>query len=230
MTTDAPNPHLSTEVQHLGADPADASVVVVAVHGRNHSPAYMVEHLVDPLRAELRRGDPETADEIAWILPAAHGGSWYPNGFLAPLTENQPWLDHALDVMARLDDTLADRDPATVLWCGFSQGACLVTEHLARHPTRDGARRGGLAALTGGMIGPSDSPLVVHGSFDGMPAYFGVGDPDDWVPTWRVHESAEAYRAAGADVSVEVFPGRPHEIGRIELDRVLAMVRTVAGT
>lgn len=218
MTADqGVNPHASKGSEHAGPDPLDAPIVVVAVHGRNQSPGYMREHLVE----RVDRPD------VAWILPAAHEQSWYPDGFLAPISRNQPSLDHALDVLARLDDDVGDRDPATVVWCGFSQGACLVAEYLARHPTRDGARRGGLAALTGGMIGPPDGPLTVTGGFDGMPAYFGVGDPDDWVPTWRVHATADAYRAAGATVTVEVFPDRPHEIGDREVAQVAHMIRTI---
>ena len=40
------NPHLSEEPLHIGADLGLGRVVVVAVHGRGQSPAYMLEHVV----------------------------------------------------------------------------------------------------------------------------------------------------------------------------------------
>ena len=212
MTSD--NPHIAAGVERLGPAPADAAVVVVAVHGRAQSPAYLREHLVAP----IGRSD------IAWLLPAAADQSWYPLGFLAPLADNQPSLDHALAAMAAIDDELSGLDQRRVVWAGFSQGACLITEYLARHPRRTG----GVIALTGGMIGPPETTLTVAGSFDGTPVYFGTGDPDDWVPVWRVSETAAAYRAAGADVTLEIFPGRAHEIGGPELDHARTLLASVA--
>ena len=60
-----------------------------------------------------------------------------------------------------------------------------------------------------------------------MPAYFSNGDADDWVPLWRTQASADQFAAAGADVTVDVFPGRPHEIGDAEIVRVQAMLDRV---
>ena len=82
-----------------------------------------------------------------------------------------------------------------------------------------------MIALTGGMLGPPETTLTVAGSFDGTPVYFGTGDPDDWVPVWRVRETAAAYGAAAADVTLEIFPGRAHEIGGPELDQTRARSR-----
>jgi phospholipase/carboxylesterase len=193
-----------------GADLADADLVVVAVHGRSQTPDYMVEHLVEPIGR----------DDIGWLLPAAADQTWYPNGFLAPLADNQPRLDEALAVLVDIEAQLGDRDPTTVVWAGFSQGACLVGEHLARRPRR----WGGLLCFTGAMIGPEGTELAVAGRFDGMPAYFGVHDADEWVPEWRVHETADAYRRAGADVTVDVFPGSDHVISATEIDRARALL------
>ena len=44
--------------------------------------------------------------------------------------------------------------PEAVFLLGFSQGACLVLEYAARH-----ARRyGGVIGLSGGIIGPDETP------------------------------------------------------------------------
>ena len=98
--------------------------------------------------------------------------------------------------------------PERTVWLGFSQGACLVTEWVARHP----ARWGGLVALTGGHIGPPGPIRSIAGAFEGMPAYFGVAIGDEWVPLERVQESASMFARAGAHVHLEIFPSDRHEI------------------
>lgn len=203
-----------------GPAPADADLVVIAVHGRGQSPEFMIEHFVRHL------DDGRTC----WILPSAHDNTWYPLGFLAPFADNEPRLSQALAVLDHVASLCAGVDSRHVVWAGFSQGACLVSEWVARHPRR----WGGLVALTGGRIGPPGTDLSIASAstdaapLDGMPAYFGVGDPDEWVPVPRVRDTADAYRAAGATVSLDVFVGRPHEISTAEVDRareVLASAR-----
>jgi predicted esterase len=92
--------------------------------------------------------------------------------------------------------------------CGFSQGACLSSEFVARNP----ARYGGLIAFTGGLIGPPDADLRHEGNLGGMPALFSSGDPDPHVPWTRVLESAEQFTAMGAEVKTQRYPGRPHTV------------------
>ena len=97
---------------------------------------------------------------------------------------------------------------------GFSQGACLSTEFVATHP----ARYAGLIALTGGLIGPLGSDVSHTGDLEGMPAFFGSGDPDPHVPWSRVQESADVLTAMGAKVTVRRYPGRPHTVSQEELE------------
>lgn len=216
------NAHLMMPVESRGAAPeyaiAAGGIVVVAVHGRGQQPAYMVEHF-------LNRVTGATEGPVAWLLPVADGNTWYPTGFLAPVEQNQPHLDHALEALDSLAARLADADipPERIVWSGFSQGACLVSEWVARNPWR----WGGLIAFTGGRIGPSGTDLTIRGSFDGMPAYFGVGEVDEWVPEPRVTATAEAFRAAGADVIEDVFPDHVHEISTPEIARAVALLRSV---
>jgi phospholipase/carboxylesterase len=204
--------HLAGGALRLGPPPPDARAVVVAVHGRSLSPEYMVEHLVDRLRFDRR-------DDVSFILPRADHDSWYPAGFLSPMHENQPALDDALAVMRRVESELDGIDRRHVVWAGFSQGACMVAEHVARHP----ARWGGLAVLTGGLISALGEP-VGTGTFDGMPAYFSNGDDDSWVPAWHTEATAEQFRRAGASVLVDVIPARPHEISDGEVERVAGLI------
>ena len=68
------------------------------------------------------------------------------------IESNQPYLDSALrQIESMVADLLAigvRGDRIAVL--GFSQGACLTLEFVARHPRRYGA----ILGLTGGLIGP----------------------------------------------------------------------------
>ena len=195
----------------------DATVVVVAVHGRAQSPQYPLDHVV----ARVRR------DGVAWILPAAADGEWYPGRFFDPIEHNQPALDEALDVVATIECVLdrAGVDARRVIWLGFSQGACLVAEHVARRPRR----WGGVALLTGGLLGPRGTELHVGGRLDGVPVYVSNGDDDDWVPWWSSVATATAFRAAGAAVKLEQFPGRDHEIADAEIAVVEGMLARAAG-
>ena len=215
------NPHCRTPALHIGPSIGVADVVVVAVHGRGQSAEFMVEHLVHPI----------DDDRVAWVLPSAHEGTWYPLGFLAPCADNEPRLSQALAALDELASSIADVPAANVVWVGFSQGACLVSEWVARNPRR----WGGLVALTGGRIGPPATDLQISLSdtsepFAGMPAYFGVGDPDEWVPVDRVYDTAAAFRAAGAEVTVDVFPGKPHDISAAEVARARTVIDSARRT
>lgn len=210
------NPHRTCEPVGLGPEPRAAAATVVAVHGRGQTPHYMIEFFVE------RIGNPD----ISWVLPAAAGQSWYPNGFMVPLEQNQPSFDHTLEVMAAVEKSLAGVPPERVVWAGFSQGACVACEHVARNP----GRRGGLLVLTGGRAGPPGTDLSIGGGLDGMPVYFGVGDADDWVPVSRVIETADAFASAGAEVGVDIFTGRDHEISDDEIRKSAAIIGAAAAS
>ncbi len=95
----------------------------------------------------------------------------YPNSFLAPIPSNEPWLSSALALLASvLKQVQAGGMPLerTIL-LGFSQGACLALEFAARHAQR----YGGIACLSGGLIGPDGTPRDYSGSFAGTPVFLG---------------------------------------------------------
>lgn len=60
--------------------------------------------------------------------------------------------------------------PERTMLCGFSQGACLALEFAARH-----ARRyGGVVGVSGGLIGPDDTPRNYAGSLAETPSFWDV--------------------------------------------------------
>ena len=185
-----------------------ASVAIVALHGRGAS----ADGILSFLAAELA----DSLDRVALLAPQARHSTWYPQSFLAPFEANQPWLDSAL---ARAGEVVSEVESAglgaeRIVLFGFSQGACLASEFVARNPRRYAA----LVAATGGRIGPPGTSFAPHPELvrqrplAGMPVHLSAGDPDPHVPWRRVEESAASLAALGADVSLRREPGFPHAV------------------
>jgi predicted esterase len=161
---------------------------------------------------------------FAFLAPEAAGGSWYPNRFMEPLESNEPWLSSALETVGRVLALAEEQLPLEyVILLGFSQGACLALEYAARN-----ARRyGGLIGLSGGLIGPDDTPRDYPGSLDGTPVFLGCSDVDPHIPARRVLEMAKVLEALGAKVTTRLYPGMGHEVNADELDHVRRMMAAV---
>ena len=74
------------------------------------------------------------------LVPEASDRTWYPRSFLAPINDNEPYLSSALDLVNQLVDQ-AEKDgcPTEKIGiAGFSQGACLALEYVARDGCADG--------------------------------------------------------------------------------------------
>lgn len=175
----------------VGRAVARARRVAVVVHGRSQDPVYMLEHLVARLEAP----------DVAFVLPAAAERSWYPARYFDPREANEPWLGHAL---AAVEAAIGGVEPERVVLAGFSQGACLVADMLARAP-RPFA---GAAILTGAFIGPHPEPA----GLDGVPVFMESSRYDEWVALDDVEATAKAFEAAGARVELHVSDDREHRI------------------
>ena len=211
------DPHQAQPVLHLGAPLAGAHGVVILLHGRGAS----AEDILG-LSHELAHPG------LAYLAPQAANHTWYPTSFLAPQAQNEPWLTSALaKVKSIVDEVVANGIPTEhILLCGFSQGACLSTEFVARNP----ARYGGLVALTGGLIGTDEevaSATRVAG-LAGTPGLLLSGDPDPHVPWKRVEQSAAILEAMGADITTKRYPNRPHTVTRDELELANELVARIA--
>ena len=167
------------------------------------------------------------ADELAhpgfaYLAPQAAGGSWYPFGFMAPIEDNEPYLSSALATVASLVQQLeqAGIGAKKTMLLGFSQGACLTLEFVARN-----ARRyGGVAGLSGGLIGPEGTSWNSKKSLAGTPILLACSDRDPHIPKERVLESADVLRRLGADVTARLYPELGHTVNQDELLRVRAMM------
>ena len=193
------DPHGVTPVLAAGSPLGEAQVAVVLVHGRGAS----AEEILGFSRPLARPG-------VAFLAPQAADHSWYPQRFLAPLAVNEPWLQSALAKLAGLRETIAAAGvpEQRIVWLGFSQGACLASEFVARHPRR----WGGLVAAVGGRIGPQGTAFEDGGDLARTPVYLGCGDSDPHIPWPRVEESATAFTRQNAEVTLRRYPGFPHAV------------------
>ncbi len=191
----------------------DAEKVLVMVHGRGAT----AEDIIS-LAAHLN------VEEFSLLAPQATTNAWYPYSFIAPSSRNEPWLTSALDLLKSIVAEIESKGIKTdnIYFLGFSQGACLVLEFLARNAKR----YGGAIAFTGGLIGEEMAEDKYVGDFSAMPIFIGTSDPDSHVPLPRVHESVDILRNMSADVRLKVYPGMGHTINEEEL----VEARTVLGT
>jgi predicted esterase len=200
-------PHHARKTYASGVPLAEAKAAMMLIHGRGATAASILE-----LARELGHAD------MAYLAPQADGNSWYPYSFLAPIEWNEPALSSGLLVMA---DVLAQVEAAGVpaertVIGGFSQGACLAAEFVARNPRR----YGGLFILSGGLIGPSGYSHAYSGSLDGTPVFLGCSDVDMHIPQERVHESAAVFERLGGQVTKRIYPSMGHIIIQDEIDHV----------
>jgi predicted esterase len=199
-------PHQGMLVVEAGEPLVKARAAMILVHGRGATAADIMT-----IAAELMHPG------FAYLAPQAEGNAWYPYPFTAPLDANEPYLSAALGVIENLLAKVEATVPAQrVILLGFSQGACLTLEFAARN-----ARRyGGLVALSGGLIGPDDTPRDYPGSLEGTPVFLGCSEVDPHIPAERVLETGKVLEALGGKVTVKLYPGMGHEVNADELDNV----------
>lgn len=92
-----PDPHAHQPVAYTGAPLETAKAAMIMLHGRGASPEDIL-----PL------GDALHIPHVAFIAPAAAGGAWYPQPFIAPREQNEPWLSSALGMLDSLVIGLLD--------------------------------------------------------------------------------------------------------------------------
>lgn len=211
MTT--PNLHQGQALARAGQRLDQAEAALVLLHGRGATAAsilLLAEEIYHPA--------------YVYVAPQAANNTWYPNTFLAPIQQNEPWLSSAL---ARVGEVVAMVEAAGVpaeriVLGGFSQGACLASEFVAR-----AARRyGGLLAFSGGLIGPPGTPRAYAGSLDGTPIFLGCSDVDPHIPKARVEETAAVLEGLGAQVTMRFYPGMGHTINADEINHARRLLQS----
>jgi phospholipase/carboxylesterase len=196
---------------NAGKAVAEAKKAMILLHGRGAS-AGDILGLADHLKV----------NDFALIAPQATQYTWYPYSFLAPPSQNEPWLSSAIGIIDGLVTELNTRGirDENIYFAGFSQGACLTLEFITRY-----ARRwGGAIAFTGGLIGDTLYRENYKGDFAGTPVFIGTSDPDPHVPVERVEASVEQLRSMNADVTIHIYKGMGHTINADEIAKANALV------
>lgn len=211
------DPHAREQALLGGAPLQQAPYALVLVHGRGGT----ADGMLPIARAA-------GAVDGAWIAPRAAGGSWYPHRFLDAFAANAPYLESALAAVHRGVQLAvsAGISHERIVLVGFSQGACLSLEYVARH----GRRYGGVAALAGALIGDDRDVRQDQGDLAGTPVLLACGDADSHIPETRVRRSAEQLTAQGAVTDLRIYPGVDHTIVGDQLTALRRMVDALRET
>jgi phospholipase/carboxylesterase len=209
-------PHQDQSVATAGTVPEAARAGVVLVHGRGAT-----------ARGMVGIADEFDVADVAYHAPQAHRGSWYPNRFIAPVEQNEPHLASALQAVSDSVESFVDAGipPERVVVLGFSQGACLASEFVARTPRR----YGGVVAFSGGLIGPLGTEFDHEGDLAGTPVFLGCSDSDPHIPVERVHETRDVFERLGADVEERIYEGMGHTINADEIRFVRELLTGLGG-
>ncbi len=204
-------PHQGQPVLLTGEPIDHAKAAMVMLHGRGASAEDILE-----LVSEVKQPG------FAYLAPQAAGNAWYPNSFLAQIASNEPALSSALltieSILTQLGEAGIPSERTVIL--GFSQGACLSLEFVARN-----ARRyGGVVGLSGGLIGPDGTPRDYRGSLAGTPLFLGCSDKDPHIPRERVELTASIMQQLGGDVTAKLYPNLAHTVNADEIRFVRTMM------
>jgi phospholipase/carboxylesterase len=204
-------PHQGQQLVTAGTPLDEADAAMVLVHGRGAT-----------ARSIVQMGQEVHREGVALLAPQAARNTWYPNSFLAPVERNEPGRSSGLravdDAVERAAEAGIDRE--RVLLLGFSQGACLASEYVARNPRR----YGGLVALSGGLIGETVDPTSYEGDVEETPVFLGCSDVDPHIPLERVKETSEAFELLHGDVDERIYEGMGHGVNEDELEAVADLV------
>lgn len=212
MTVDGP--HQNQKIFTLGKPISEATAAMILLHGRGttaQSMFWLAQELVHA--------------SFIYLTPQAEGNSWYPHSFLRPLEQNEPRLSSALAVVGETVNQLTHAGVPTdrIILAGFSQGACLASEFVARNAKR----YGGLIIFSGGLIGPDGTPRDYSGSLDGTPVFNGCSDSDIHIPLGRVQETTRVLTDMGAAVTERIYPQMAHTVSPDEIVHARKIVESV---
>ena len=210
--------HQDQPVLTYGSNLEVADLVFILIHGRGANAESMFD-----LAAELDH------ESVSFLIPQAALNRWYPQSAFGPIELNEPDLSSALAKIDSLVD-LAKENGFTkeqIIIGGFSQGACLAAEFVARKIVRFG----GLFIFSGALIGPRGETRSPKGSFSGMPVMISGSAQDPWIPSDLLQDAALFFERFGANVDFQSYPGMSHTINQDEVFRarnMLARIKTAA--
>jgi phospholipase/carboxylesterase len=205
------DPHDGQSIIYAGADIEHAESAMIVLHGRGATAESMVG-LVSEIYAE----------NMVYVIPQAKNFAWYPYRFTEKRAVNEPGISSGLSLIQSIVNALNEKgiQQERIFFLGFSQGACLVADFIARYP----AKYGGLFVLSGGLIGYQIDQNEYEGDLMQTPVFLGCSDVDFHIPEQRVHESARIFEHLNADVTKKIYPNMGHTINRDEINFVRKVI------
>lgn len=201
-------PHQNEAVLQAGTKLGEAKYAMIMVHGRGATAESILQ-----LSNELK-----TKKKTVFLAVQADGHTWYPYSFLAPTHYNQPGLNSGLQAVYNAIELAQNNgiDKANIYILGFSQGACLATEFVARHPDK----YAGLFILSGGLIGETVDKKAYSGNLQNTPVFIAGSDVDPHIPLERIKQTTEVLKNLNANVKEKVYPGMPHTINLDQVENI----------
>lgn len=205
-------PHQNQPIAVSGVDITEAKKAMIMIHGRGASAQSILGLSKEFMNTE----------EFIFLAPQASGHTWYPYSFLAPQDQNQPGINSGLRVISDIIQKLNDQGIINehIFLLGFSQGACLASEFVARNPDK----YGGVIALSGGVIGDQIVLSDYSGELKNTPIFMGCSDVDAHVPVQRLDESEAVFNKLGASVQKNIYPGMGHLVNQDEIHNINIMI------
>lgn len=204
------NPHGSARIAMSGAALDKAKQVLILIHGRGATAQSM-----------FALGELFAKEYTSLLAPQADDSTWYPYSFMAEEEMNQPYLSSAIslldDIVKRLLNQGFKENQLSLI--GFSQGACLSLEFVAR----TGYAFNYVAGLSGGLIGETLKKERYLADLSNQRIFLGCSDVDEHIPVERVHETALVFEERGAKVDKRIYEGMGHHVNNDEIQAILKM-------
>lgn len=210
-------PHQQSKTIFGDALPTNTKAAMIMIHGRGAT-----------AESILTLANEFNSSELYLAAPQAYQSQWYPYSFLAPIERNEPGLSSGLQVIYHTICDLIQKGfkKEKILLLGFSQGACLASEYVARHPDR----YGGLITLSGGLIGDKISINHYSGSLYNTPVFLGCSNVDPHIPKERVDETETILKNLEADVTKKIYSGLGHTVNSDELSHINRIIKQVTNS
>ncbi|MEL6309678.1 MAG: phospholipase [Chloroflexota bacterium] len=207
--------HQDNDTLTHGATLENAKVAVLLMHGRGASAPDLL-----PFVKQLPQ-----ADDVVYMMPQATQNTWYPNSGFGSFEANEPFLSSA---WGTIDERLAQIKEAgigqeNIIVGGFSQGACLMSEYVARNA----GQYGGLLVLSGALMGTEHTSRDYKGSLAGTQVWVGGANNDPWVTGKQLNETATVFEKLGATVSKKIHDSSDHTIRPADVESATNIINAV---
>jgi len=207
-------PHQNQPAEEYGPSLSRAKAAMIMMHGRGATAKSML-----PLAEQLAQPD------FFYIAPQAKHHTWYPYSFLESQEKNKAGIMSGLQVIYDLLQNIRETglEYEKMILLGFSQGACLALDFITRHPQT----LGGVAALSGALIGKQISEKDYTGNLHKTPVFIGCDEKDPYVPMNRLHLTSDIIHSLNGKVNKQIYRDMGHKVNEHEIKIIRGMMASI---